>query len=249
MAVTLRSPRPKSVKSQEPINRVFVDFENVPTVDLELIRNQAVEVTLLIGEKQRRLELGLVRQIHEHAAKVILIEVGASGRNALDLVLSWHLGRSAVLHPADPFFLISKDKDFDPLITHLRAQGLSVERLGAFSALPFLSTRRLTRKTQAERSPVLAPVADATSKSVQTSVGATASVAVVDERLKKIIDRLQHKTKARPVRRKTLLSHLNGFYGNQLSEPELEAIVAALQQRGVVAIDPRGRVEYLAGQS
>src|SRR3954468_21509405 len=133
------------MSSSRHLNRVFVDFENVHTVDLTLIGDKQAEVTLLIGEKQRRLELALVRQIHEHAAKVTLIEVGAAGRNALDLVLAWHLGKTAERYPDDPYFVVSKDKDFDPLIPHLRTLGLRVERIDAFAALPFL-TPRATRK-------------------------------------------------------------------------------------------------------
>jgi hypothetical protein len=67
-----------------------------------------------------------------------------------------------------------------------------------------------------------------------------------DERLAKLIDRLQHKTTARPSRRKTLLSHINGFYGNRLAEPELSAIVETLEQRGIVRLDTEGRVDYPA---
>jgi hypothetical protein len=231
--------------SEAGMNRVFVDFENVPTVDLALIGDKAMEVTLLIGEKQRRLELGLVRQIHAHAAKVALIEVGASGRNALDMVLAWHLGRVAERNPDDSYWVISKDKDFDPLIVHLRTRGLRITRVDAFSALPFFGGVSSPRKTAAGARP-LSPEDNPSTprpreKKTSTAAGSSNSV---DDRLAKLIDRLEHKTKARPVRRKTLLSHINGFYGNQLSEPELEAIAETLQRRAIISIDARGRVTY-----
>ena len=228
------------------MNRVFVDFENVPTVDLGLIGEKPVEVTLLIGEKQRRLELGLVRQIHAHAAKVALVEVGASGRNALDLVLAWHLGRAAERNPGDSYWVVSKDKDFDPLIVHLRTRGLRITRVDAFSALPFFGGASSPRKTAAVSRPIssedMRPVASR-AREKKTSAFAPASNSG-DDRLAKLIDRLEHKPKARPVRRKTLLSHINGFYGNQLSEPELEAIAEMLQQRSIISIDAKGRVTY-----
>ena len=217
------------------MHHIFVDFENVPSVDLSLIGEHNAEVTLLIGEKQRKLEIPLVRQIHAHAAKVTLIEVGSSGRNALDLVLAWHLGKIAERYPTDSFFVVSKDKDFEPLLRHLRTLGLDVARVDAFSSLPFLASAGAeparpgagARRSTAAASPEIAPASGSE-----------------DERLAKLIDRLQHKTKARPSRRKTLLSHINGFYGNQLAEPELAAIVATLQQRGVIVLDGKGRVQY-----
>ncbi|MES1168419.1 MAG: hypothetical protein ABUL61_04545, partial [Oleiharenicola lentus] len=63
---------------------VFVDFENVPTADLGLVEGKPVHVTFLIGKKQTWLDLTLVKQIHRLATQVELVEVGASGHNALD---------------------------------------------------------------------------------------------------------------------------------------------------------------------
>ncbi|MDO8540530.1 MAG: PIN domain-containing protein [Opitutaceae bacterium] len=194
------------------IHHVFVDLENVPTVDLGLISDKPVHVTLVIGEKQKRLDLRLVRQIHQHAAKVTLIEVGASGHNALDLVLACHLGQTVVQHPGGQFLIVSKDKDFNPLVAHLRTDGMDVTRHEAFAALPFFN-----------------PVAKA--------VGS-------DERLEKLIDGLRHRTTARPVRRKTLLSHINAYFAKQLSPADLEAIVDTLEERQVIAIDANDKVSY-----
>lgn len=195
-----------------PAHHIFVDFENVPTVDLALIADHNAHVTLLIGDKQKRLDLPLVRQIHRHASRVTLIEVGGSGRNALDLVLACHLGQAVVNRPGAVFHIVSKDKDFNPLVAHLRAADVDVTRHDAFAALPFLQ----------RNAPRAAP----------------------DDRLGRLIDRLSHKTIARPVRRKTLLSHIQAFYANRLSPDELEAVVAALEERGVIAFDEKGRVNY-----
>lgn len=240
-------PSSRSPKSPGRLNRVFVDFENVPSVDLGLIGDQPVEAILFIGVKQQRFDLALVRQIHEHAAKVTLIEVGTSGRNALDLVLAWHLGKTAERYPKDLYFVVSKDRDFDPLIAHLHAQDLTIERVEAFSSLPCLARTSTPRRTP---TPPISPPAVAIKSKAKTErakeriEAPPAAKDETDSRLAKIIDRLQHKTNARPVRRKTLLTHINGFYKNLLSPADLEAIVTRLQARGVIAIDPKGRVSY-----
>ena len=202
-----------------PSHHVFVDFENVHTVDLELVAGLPVHVTVLVGEKQKRLDFAFVRQIHRHAAQVTLIEVGASGHNALDLVLACHLGRTVAVQRDAAFYIVSRDKDFNPLIAHLRAEHLDVSRHEAFSELPFLNR---------------APAPKAKSAAELDS----------DDRLAKLIDRLTRKTKARPVRRKTLLSHIQAFYVNRLSPDELEAVVATLEERGIIAISPDGKVAY-----
>lgn len=243
MAESNRAPR--AAKSDHRVNRVFVDFENVPTVDLALIGGKVAEVTLLIGEKQRRIDLSLVQQILEHAdkVKVTLVEVGVSGRNALDLVLAWHLGKTAERHPDDPFFVVSKDKDFDPLIVHLQARGLTVARVGAFSALPFLSPAPKVKKPALPRPS--AGATTASNKPLETVPLVPVDLdAIADDQLSKVAVRLQHKTKARPARRKTLLSYINGFYRNQLTDTELDSHIATLGKRGIFSIDPTGRVTY-----
>jgi hypothetical protein len=240
-------------------HHVFVDFENVPTVNLEMVATQPVAVTLLIGEKQKRMDLTLVRQIHQHAAKVTLVEVGASGRNALDLVLACHLGRAAAQHPERRFYIVSKDKDFNPLIAHLRAEKVDVTRHDSFDALPFLAavTARppasapvpamtgRAAKPEARRPVRPARLVDSEPASAKAAPPAKEPTPEVSDRLAKLIDRLQHRTKARPVRRKTLLSHINAFHANGLAPAEVEAIVDTLIARGLITIDERGRVTYL----
>ena len=88
---------------------VFVDFENVPDVDLTLVENRSVHVTLLIGKHQKKLDLALVRQIHRLAGQVELVEVGATGRNALDLTLAFYLGQSVQQRRTAEFHIVSKD--------------------------------------------------------------------------------------------------------------------------------------------
>jgi hypothetical protein len=128
--------------SKDPGHHVFVDFENVQAIDLGAIGERSVEVTLLLGKTQKRLEIGLVQQIRQHAAQVRLVEMNASGRNALDLALAYHVGVAAANDPAGCFHIISKDKDFDPLIAHLRQANLKISRHDTFSIQAILSEGR-----------------------------------------------------------------------------------------------------------
>jgi len=63
-------------------------------------RGKSVHVTLLIGKKQTKLDLALVQQMRRVPDQVELVEVGASGHNALDLTLAYYLGRAAERSPA-----------------------------------------------------------------------------------------------------------------------------------------------------
>lgn len=147
---------------------IFVDFENVQDVDLTLAKDKTVHVTLLIGAKQTKVPTKLATQLHSFAAQVAPIEVGGSGRNALDLTLAMYLGREIERHPQASFVIVSRDQDFDPMIAHLRGAGAHVERVSAFASVPALApARKSARPAKAARTPAprtparLAPVAAA----------------------------------------------------------------------------------------
>src|SRR5580698_9329683 len=100
--------------NQAVLHFVFVDFENVPEVDLGLVAGKPAHVMLLLGKHQKKLDIGLVQQIRRLAEQIELVEVGASGHNALDLTLAYYLGRAVQRDPEAQFYVVSKDSDFDP---------------------------------------------------------------------------------------------------------------------------------------
>ncbi len=208
---------------------VFVDFENVPTVDLGLVEGKAAQVTLLIGKNQKKIDLALVQQIRRLADQVELVEVGASGRNALDLTLAYYLGQAVQRNPAAEFFIVSKDKDFEPMIGHLAGKGIAVTRCDAFTGLPFLA---------AARKAMIAPFPPQ-----PKAIAAAKSNAPVD-RLAKLIGNFKGTPQHRPKKRATLLHHISTLFGNKLSDAEVVAIVDQLEKRRVISLDPKGRVTY-----
>ena len=49
----------------QPINHVFVDFENVHQIDLSIIGAKSVYFTLLIGARQKKVDAELVGWLRE----------------------------------------------------------------------------------------------------------------------------------------------------------------------------------------
>lgn len=204
-------------------HRVFVDYENVPKVDLELVAGRDVHVTLLIGNKQTRLPTALSMQLHRHAGQVQPIEVGASGRNALDLTLAFYLGQAVQQWPTALFHIVSRDRDFEPMIAHLIAKGIKVGRSEAFHLLPFLARSR--------------PVA---AKGATTGPGGARTSG--DDRRERVVERLRNPAnRNRPASRKALLAHLRAA---SLSDAEAAACVARLERQGILAIDPHNKVVW-----
>lgn len=129
------------VESTKRTNYIFVDYENVQELNLNLIAGKPVRVILVLGERHKNLPLSLVKQIHKLAAQVELVETGRSGKNALDLVLASHIGEAKKADPHGYFHIVSRDKDFDVLIHHLKTQGALAARHGAFSEIKVLMTK------------------------------------------------------------------------------------------------------------
>lgn len=117
-------------------NYIFVDFENTQVHDIGLISGKPVILLLVMGEKQKQLPIPLIKQLLAHADQVGLIEANCTGKNALDFVLSFHVGQWAKQDPTGYFHIVSKDKGFDPLITHLKQLKVSAARHDEFAQIP-----------------------------------------------------------------------------------------------------------------
>ena len=230
-----------SMPTEPFTHRVFVDFENVPRVELGTIEGKPIHVTLLIGKNQKKLDLPLVQQIHRLSAQVELIEVGGSGRNALDLTLAFYLGQNRERSPAASLAIVSQDKDFDPLIAHLAARGIAVVRCGSFAALPFL------QKPARSRTPKLtAPVRPAAPARPVAPRRASAPVAPApaNDRMERLVARLRSGYAGRPRTRMRLLATVNDTFGGRLTDAQQAETLDALVGRGVLTLDPSGQVRY-----
>ena|SRR5665213_2342290 len=214
---------------------VFVDYENVPSVDLGLIGEKPVHVTLMIGKNQTKIDFVLVEQIRRLADQVELVKLDASGRNALDLTLAHYLGRAVERRPDAQFCIVSKDKDFDPMIAHLVGKGLKISRSDSFGALPFLPKPRKSGGAKAVTANPVKPVA---------TVKPEAKADVNDVHLEKLVTRLTNGVGSRPKKKSGLLAHINTAFGNTLSIPQLTLKLDELLTRGILSIDEAGRVTY-----
>jgi PIN domain len=215
---------------------VFVDFENVPAVDLRLIAKKSVHVTLMIGKNQTKIDFALVEQIRAQADQIELVKLDASGRNALDLTLAHYLGRAVERKPEAQFCVVSKDKDFDPMIAHLTAKGVEVVRCDSFGALPFLPKAKKT-----------GPLKTSVSAKGASAIKAVVLPGITDDRVEKLINRLSNNLGPRPKKKSGLLAHINTAFGNKLNPAEQDEKLGELMDRGILSIDDDGRITYLPG--
>jgi hypothetical protein len=218
---------------------VFVDFENVHEVDLGLVEGKPVQVTLLIGKNQKKIDLALVQQIRRRAAQVDLVEVGASGRNALDLTLAYYLGQAVLRDPSARFCIVSGDKDFEPMMAHLSGQGIKVVRCDSFAALPFLPKPRASNSVK---------TAVLIKPNAPVKAGGPVKADALEDRFERLVARLQNSSAPRPKKKSSLLARINSDFGNKLTAAEQNEKAEELIRRGVLAIDAKGKIAYAAAR-
>ena len=202
-----------------PMSHVFVDFENVPKVDLSVIGKKGVTFTLLLGAKQTKIDVPLVEKMLEHAASVKLVRLSSSGKNALDFALAYYLGRAALADPTAYFHVISKDTGFDPLIAHLKSRHVHAHRHADFSSLTFSGP---PKSPPAVKTPTSQPV----------------------DPLHRALAHLRKNTSNRPRRKKTLVSHLLALGGKTATEASVQRLIERMVGLGHLSLDQKDLVTY-----
>lgn len=214
-------PTDPSPKTRPPVNYVFVDYENVPDVDLTMIGEKTVYLTLLLGVRQTKLNTELVERLMAHAASVQLVRLESPGKNALDFALTYYLGRAVQADPNAYFHLISKDTGFDPLIEHLKKRQFDVQRHDDSAAL----IARLSWKPPAAK----APANDTPASDV----------------LKRVVDDLRAFPANTPKTRTKLANFVKARFGVPAPSKEvINNLIGQMEKASHVKIDGKGKVEY-----
>jgi len=220
------------------IHYIFVDYENIHEVELDLIAEQPVTVILVLGERHKKLPVDLVKKLLKYPTQVRLVEAGRSGKNALDFVLSYLIGVQTMTDRTGHFHILSRDKGFDALIEHLKKNDIFADRHEIFAKIPAL----LTGTTAARPAPIVPRkiAAERTPRRRRKSAPTPSS----PDRVKETVDWFANHTANRPKTRKKLLSHIYTHFGKRLSAAELEAIVTELAAQDSIEITAQGRVLY-----
>ncbi len=109
---------------------IYVDFENVPNIEIQETRD--TKILLFIGQSQKRLSTSIVKAIQPLGKNVEWVQIKGSGKNALDFHIAYYLAINKA-QPNTEHFVISKDAGFDPLIAHANTLGQKVRRVVSFA--------------------------------------------------------------------------------------------------------------------
>jgi len=119
-------------------NHVLIDYENLQPQVAEVLASPVFRVWVFVGVQQAKVSFDLVNLLQTKGDAAKVIKMRGSGRNALDFHMSYYLGGLVQEHPEDYFHLVTGDTGMDPLIGHLQAQGVHVNRWRDVNDIPLL---------------------------------------------------------------------------------------------------------------
>lgn len=119
-------------------NYVLIDFENVHPKNLELLTQHPFSVYVFVGENQAKIPFDLADSMQLLGKDARYIKITGNGQNALDFHIAYYIGLLSSKEPEASFFIISKDKGFDPLVRHLKKQKIRIQRQKDLGEIPLL---------------------------------------------------------------------------------------------------------------
>jgi len=127
-----------------PTNYVLIDFENVQPKNLEVLSNHPFKVFVFVGASQAKLSYDLAAAMQQLGENAKYVKIGGNGNNALDFHLAFYVGELSTKEPNAYFHIISKDTGFDPLIKHLKARKIRIQRERDLAEIPVLRMSNAT---------------------------------------------------------------------------------------------------------
>lgn len=192
-------------------NYVLVDLENTQVKSLALLAAEHFRVYLFLGPHHTRLPSDLVLAMHDFGERAKYVRMQLQGPNALDFHIAYYLGSLAAKDSEGFFHIISRDTGFDPLIRHLKDNGIFSARSESVEVMPCFGVQSN---------------AEASREEGETTNGLQSLV-------KMVVDDLIKRKAAKPRKVMTLRSTVLARIGKPAAS-QLDAVVAALVREGYV---------------
>ncbi len=121
-----------------PTNYVLIDYENVQPKNLEVLSSHPFKVFVFVGANQTKVPFDLANAMQRMGKDATYIKIAGNGPNALDFHIAYYIGELVQKDPGGFYHIISKDKGFDPLISHLKDKKIRVQREKDLAEIPVL---------------------------------------------------------------------------------------------------------------
>jgi hypothetical protein len=124
---------------------ILVDWENVQPELLPALNLADVKVIVFVGPHQSKLPTDIVIAMQKLGDRADYIKVGKQGKDALDMHIAFYMGRLATQLQDCYFHIVAVDRDYDPLLAHLKELKIGVAKWPDLSSIPIL--KRAAAKT------------------------------------------------------------------------------------------------------
>jgi hypothetical protein len=229
---------------------VLVDFENIqPEPEAWAFLNDArIKIIIFVNAKQK-LSVDRVKALQPFGDRVDYIEMSGSGKNALDFMIAFYLGRIWSESAEAKFYVLSQDTGFDPLLKHLTAERPgSVKRVDDVSKIQ-KHVAALTGSSEPAAPPGPAkPEDEAMEISNQAAVPTSSSPpaappGIVRQRVISICEALQN------IEKPLSISALNDFIKGALNDSDLpekhsDGLIQFMVRKELISIDDNGTLSY-----
>ncbi|MDD2453250.1 MAG: PIN domain-containing protein [Synergistaceae bacterium] len=105
---------------------IYIDFENLPGVEMEHIDD--AKILIFLGENQKKIPTEMIRKTQPMGDRVEWVTISGVGRNALDFHIAYYLAKNHT-DPSANHYIVSMDAGYDPLIKHVALFGQKVKRI------------------------------------------------------------------------------------------------------------------------
>jgi hypothetical protein len=215
-----------------PVNYILIDYENVQPDADSIRRLDKNDLKLLIFAKAKdKLNFDTVMALRSLGEQAEYILINATGSNALDFHIAFHLGVLACEAPdSSAVYVVSKDTGYDSLIAFLNAAGkLSAKRIGN---LLDIADPPGPEQKPAQSAP------DPEKDETQPFVGS------LKENVEKAVDNLKKHGNARPRTVATLTKSLQTLFNGSLSDAHINGLLKAMQSKKFITVSEDGKVAY-----
>lgn len=209
---------------------LFVDYENVPKVDLAALPDDVV-VPFFFGASQRTVPTAFLKEALKLGTRFVPIDIEGQGKNALDFHIAYYLGEYLTAAPDADCVILSRDKGFDPLVRHLTGRGFKVRRVAALGDAFGAAEERTAARSRARRAAAVRP---------RTAARAEPAHEPPHPHLDQAVEKLRRMpSRNLPKRRATLASTLHSAFARKLDAADVERLIDALVRAGRVRVSDK----------
>lgn len=114
---------------------ILIDYENIQPDISAFINDKSAHLFVFVGSQQGKINFSIAADLQKMGIRGEYVKVSSASPNALDFHIAYYIGVVATQHPDSRFYIISKDKGFDPLIMHLKEKKIQISQLVALDKI------------------------------------------------------------------------------------------------------------------